>query len=237
MDFADQVFIVTGAAGNVGSALTRLLLTRGARGVVGVDARAEALEPAQLGLSDATRYAALPVTDLADAAAAAAMVSDAIARFGRLDGLAQTVGGFAMAPFEEQDAAMWSRMLHVNLLTTASAFRAAVPALRRAGRGSLVAIGAIAALGAPAGMAAYAAAKSAVLRLVESAAQELKAEGIRANAVLPGTIDTPQNRAAMPGADPSRWVTPAQVAAAMAFLLSEDAAGVTGALLPVTGRS
>jgi NAD(P)-dependent dehydrogenase (short-subunit alcohol dehydrogenase family) len=236
MGFDGQVFVVTGAAGNVGSALARLLVERGAC-VAGVDLAAEALAPARLGIGDASRFAALPVADLADDAAAAAMVEGALARFGRLDGLAQTVGGFAMAPLVEQDAALWGRMLHMNVLTTASAFRAVVPALRRQGRGSLVAIGAIAALGAPAGMAAYAAAKSAVLRLVEAAAQEMKPEGIRANAVLPGTIDTPQNRAAMPDADASRWVTPRQVAAAMAFLLSEDAAGVTGALLPVTGRS
>ncbi|MBX9697792.1 MAG: SDR family oxidoreductase [Acetobacteraceae bacterium] len=236
MGFDGQVFIVTGAAGNVGSALVRHLVARGAR-VVGVDQRGELLEPARLGVADATRYAALPVADLADTAAATAMAAAAEARFGRIDGLAQTVGGFAMAPIADQDDAMWSAMLRMNVITTASAFRAVLPALRRDGRGSLVAIGAIAALGAPAEMAAYAAAKSAVLRLVESTAQELKPTGIRANAVLPGTIDTPQNRAAMPDADPSRWVTPAQVAAAMGFLLSDDAAGVTGALLPVTGRS
>jgi NAD(P)-dependent dehydrogenase (short-subunit alcohol dehydrogenase family) len=142
-----------------------------------------------------------------------------------------------MAPIADQDGAMWDSMLRMNVLTTAAAFRAVLPHLRKAGRGSLVAIGAMAALGAPAEMAAYAAAKSAVLRLVESTAAELKPTGIRANAVLPGTIDTPQNRAAMPDADAARWVTPAQVAAAMGFLLSDDAAGVTGALLPVTGRS
>lgn len=236
MSFNDQVFIVTGAAGNVGSALSRHLVARGAR-VVGVDVRAEFLDAGRLGIADAARFLGLPVSDLADAAAAVAMADAAAATWGRLDGLAQTVGGFAMAPIAEQDGAMWERMLRMNVLTTAAAFRAVLPHLRRAGAGSLVAIGAIAALGAPAEMAAYAAAKSAVLRLVESTAQELKPTGIRANAVLPGTIDTPQNRAAMPDSDPSHWVMPAQVASAMAFLLSDDAAGVTGALLPVTGRS
>jgi NAD(P)-dependent dehydrogenase (short-subunit alcohol dehydrogenase family) len=236
MSFQDQVFIVTGAAGNVGSALARHLVARGAR-VAGVDIRAELLDPAKLGIPDASRFMALPVSDLADEAAAAAMAEKAAAQWGRLDGLGQTVGGFAMAPIAAQDGAMWDAMLRMNLLTTVAAFRAVLPHLRAAGRGSLVAIGAVAALGAPAEMAAYAAAKSAVLRLVESVAQELKPSGIRANAVLPGTIDTPQNRAAMPDADASRWVTPAQVAAAMGFLLSPDAAGVTGALLPVTGRN
>ena len=236
MSYDDQVFIVTGAGGNVGSALTRHLIARGAR-VLGVDIRAESLDPGRLHLADAARFAPLVVTDLAEAAAAARMPEEALARFGRLDGLAQTVGGFAMAPIASQDEAMWAKMLHMNVLTTASAFRAVLPALRQAGRGSLVAIGAIAALGAPAEMAAYAAAKSAVLRLVEATAQELKPEGIRANAVMPGTIDTPQNRASMPGADPTHWVKPAEVAAAMGFLLSEDASGVTGAALPVVGRN
>lgn len=236
MVHAEQVFIVTGAAGNVGGALTRLLVARGAR-VLGVDRAAEGLAPERVGVADAARFHGLAVSDLADPRDAAAMAEAAVARFGRLDGLAQTVGGFAMAPIAEQDADAFLAMMRVNLLTTASAFRAVLPVLRARGAGSLVAIGAAAALGAPAEMAAYAAAKSAVLRLVEATAQELKPEGVRANAVLPTTIDTPQNRASMPGADVSRWVTPAQVAAAMAFLLSDDASGITGALLPVTGWS
>jgi len=235
MSFADQVVIVTGAAGNLGSALARLLTARGAR-VLGVDREAALLDPARLELADASRYAAFAVTDLAEEGAAAAMAAEAQARFGRIDGLAHTVGGFDMASLADQDAARWERMLRMNLLTTAAAFRAVLPAMRAAGRGSLVAVGAGAAIRAPAGMAAYAGAKSAVHRLVESAAEELKSEGIRANAVLPSIIDTPQNRADMPGADTSRWVTPAEVAAAVAFLLSTEASGVTGALLPVVGR-
>jgi NAD(P)-dependent dehydrogenase (short-subunit alcohol dehydrogenase family) len=127
-------------------------------------------------------------------------------------------------------------MFRLNLLTTANVFGAAIARMRTAGQGSLVAIGAMAALRSPAGLAAYAASKSGVLRLVESYAEELKAEGIRVNAVLPGIIDTPQNRAAMPGADTTTWVQPAQLAEAIAFLLSGAASGITGTLLPVTGR-
>jgi len=159
--------------------------------VLGVDRVAEALAPERVGVADPARFSGLAVSDLADPKDSAAMAEAAVARFGRLDGLAQTVGGFAMAPIAEQDADAFAAMMRINLLTTASAFRAVLPALRARGAGSLVAIGAIAALGAPAEMAAYAAAKSAVLRLVEATAQELKPEGVRANAVLPTTIDTP----------------------------------------------
>ena len=102
--------------------------------------------------------------------------------------------------------------------------------------GRIVSVAAGAALKAPAQLAAYAAAKAGVIKLTESVADELKGMGITANAVLPGTIDTPQNRAAMPDADVTKWVTPDEVAAVLAFLVSEDAGGVTGAAIPVTGR-
>src|SRR5690606_21175144 len=97
-------------------------------------------------------------------------------------------------------------------------------------------VGAMPALKASAAMGAYAASKSAVLRFTESAAAELKDKGVRVNAVMPSVIDTPANRAAMPKADVSRWVTTQELAAVIAFLASREASGVTGALIPVTGR-
>jgi NAD(P)-dependent dehydrogenase (short-subunit alcohol dehydrogenase family) len=235
MSFADKVVIVTGAAGNLGSAVLRRLEGHGAR-LLGVDRDAGLLDPGRLGLKDPARFAPFVTKDLADPAAAAAMAAEAVARFGRLDGLAHTVGGFEWALLDGQDAAMWERMLRMNVMTTASALAAVLGPMRAAKRGSVVAVGAGAAIRAPSGMAAYAGAKAAVHRLVESAAEELKTEGVRVNAVLPSIIDTPQNRAAMPDADPSRWVTPAEVSEAIAFLLSDAASGVTGALLPVSGR-
>ncbi len=207
-----QVVIVTGAGGNLGRALCGLLAQRGWQVVaVGRDAAA----------------------DLADPAQAEAVVAQAGAR---IDALAHTVGGFAMAKLAESGPALWERMLRANLLSTANVFRAVWPRMQAAGRGSLVAVSAGAALRTGAGIAAYGAAKAGVLRLVESAAEEGKAIGIRANAVLPSIIDTPQNRAAMPGADTSKWVTPLQVAEVIAFLLSEAASGITGAAIPVSGR-
>lgn len=227
----DKVFLVTGAAGNVGAALCAVLAARGHR-VAALDRSAEALAARFPAGSVAL---ALPVADLADPAQAADAVAKTVAALGRLDGVAATVGTFAMAPVESSAPELWERMLRINLISTLTIFSAALPPLRAAGGGSLVAIAAGAALRAPGGMAAYAASKSAVLRLVESLAEEAKGERIRCNAVLPGTIDTPQNRAAMPDADPSRWVTPTQVAETLAFLLSDEAGGITGQALGIPG--
>jgi len=231
MTFEGKTVVVTGAAGNVGSAVAGLLAARGGR-VVAVDA-GEAPLRERVAALPGSGHLALAGLDLLDQAACARLPEQA----GRIDGAVNTVGGFAMAPIGDSGPELWQRMFALNLLSALNLYRAVIPGMRAAGGGSLVAIGAAAALRAPAEMGAYAAAKSAVLRLTESLADELKGSGIRVNAVLPGTIDTPQNRAAMPDADPAPWVRPAEVAEAILFLLSDAASGVTGALLPVGGRS
>lgn len=236
MSFTGKTIIVTGAAGNVGSAIIRLLAERGAR-VAAVDAVKEPLERLIASLPDAPRHLALAGYDLMDPAACAAIADRVGQELGGIDGAVNTVGGFAMGSLAESGPELWDRMFGLNLKSALNLYRAVVPAMQAAGRGSLVAIGAAAALRAPDGLAAYASSKSAVLRLTESLADELKRVGVRVNAVLPGTIDTPQNRAAMPDADASLWVKPTEVAEAILFLLSDAASGVTGALLPVGGRS
>jgi NAD(P)-dependent dehydrogenase (short-subunit alcohol dehydrogenase family) len=223
-----KVALVTGAAGNVGRAVVTLLAAR--------DVSVAALDRIAPPLPDGDAHLAIAGADLLDPVGCDAAVAQVLAHYGRLDMVAHTVGAFAMASLTEATPAHWHQMFQINLMSTLNLYRAVTPPMRAAGQGSLVAIGAMAALRAPAEMAAYAAAKGAVLKLTESLAEELKAEGVRVNAVLPGTIDTPQNRAAMPDADPSRWLRPEQVAEAMVFLLSDAASGVTGALLPVTGR-
>ena len=127
-------------------------------------------------------------------------------------------------------------MFAINLKTALNASRAALPYLLESGAGRIVNVGAQAAVHAPEGMGAYAASKAAVHRLTESLADELKLRGVTVNAVLPSIIDTPVNRADMPKADFSRWVSPADLAAVLLFLASDEARAVTGALIPVTGK-
>jgi NAD(P)-dependent dehydrogenase (short-subunit alcohol dehydrogenase family) len=230
--FTDKAIIVTGAAGNVGSAVARLLATRGAR-VAAVDTLGPPLAALMPTLDHPDRHLALPGIDLTDQAACEALIAQIRQAFGALHGVATTVGGFAMGKLADTGLAEWDAMFSLNVKTTWNIYRAAVPALRDAGGGSLVGIGSAAGLRGSGQMAPYAATKSAVMRLTESLADELRPDKIRVNAVLPTTIDTPQNRAAMPKADTSRWVKPTEVAEAMLFLLSDAASGVSGALLPV----
>lgn len=228
------VILVTGAVGNLGRAILAELDASGA-GIVAVDRETAWVEPAVAGLPGAARHMAR-AADLGDADACVALVAAVIERYGRIDGLAHTVGGFAAAGIDTSDAALFEGMFRLNVLTTVNIVRAVVPPMREAGRGSIVAIGAGAALKAPAGLAAYAAAKAGVLKIVESVADELKPTGVRINAVLPSIIDTPQNRTAMPDADHAAWVAPATLAATIGFLLGEGGSAITGVSLPVSGR-
>ena len=173
--------------------------------------------------------------DLADPGSAARAVEAVVSRFGRLDALINVAGGFrwqtlAGGPFES-----WAELYATNVLTAAAASKAALPHLAASGRGAIVNVGANGAVKAGAGMGAYAAAKAGVHRLTEALAEEWKGR-VRVNAILPSILDTPANRADMPKADPTAWVSPAEAAAVILFLAGEDASAITGALLPVTGR-
>lgn len=219
------IVAVTGAAGALGRKAVEILAAAGWK-VVGIDLGDVA--PGGVAL-------ALGGVDLTDEAAMTAAAARIESEVGRLDGLVNIAGGFAWETVADGSVATWDRLYAMNVRTALIASRALLPLLR-ASQGAIVNIGAAASVKAGAGMGAYAASKSGVARLTEALAEELKDEGVRVNAILPSILDTPANRADMPDADYAKWVSPAQLAGVVAFLLSADATPITGALIPVTGR-
>jgi NAD(P)-dependent dehydrogenase (short-subunit alcohol dehydrogenase family) len=174
--------------------------------------------------------------DLLDAAAVANAVRTAVDRLARIDVLCNIAGGFRMGhPVHETPEDTWELMLDLNAKSVINTARAVVPRMIAAGQGKIVNIAALAGLGGKANMGAYSAAKSAVIRLTESMSAELRDKGINVNCILPSIIDTPQNRADMPGADPRRWVAPEALAEVVLFLASDAARAIHGAAIPVNG--
>lgn len=226
---ARRVAIVTGAFGALGRALVAAAVKDGFA-VAAIDFAP--MVPSGLS-SDVMIY---PDVDLADQAQVDETVAAVRDRAGRIDVLFNVAGGFAWQTVDEGDLQVWQRLHRLNLMTALNASKAALPHLKDSGAGRIVNVGANAALRAGLGMGAYAASKAAVHRLTETLAEELKDQGVTVNAVLPSIIDTPANRADMPDADFTRWVTPGQLAAVMLFLAGTEAGAVTGALIPVTGR-
>ena len=229
-----KIVLLTGAAGNLGSAVAQVFAHDGANLVLLdrsplSDTALAALEP----------VLCLPIAlDLCNAAQVLAAVDQAIARFGRIDVLCNLTGGFAMGQtvHETSDSA-WDVMQDVNVLTLRNTARAVVPQMLRQGGGKIVNVGAYSAQRGLASMGAYIAAKSEVLRITEAMSAELRMKNINVNCVLPTILDTPQNRADMPDADPSRWVHPQDLARVIAFLASDAARAIHGAGVPVTGLS
>ena len=174
--------------------------------------------------------------DLTDPDAAIVALEKAHAELGGLDALLNIAGGFRWETVQDGSPATWADLYRLNVVTALNASRAAIPFLKGSAAGRIVNVGAAGALKVALGMGAYAASKGGVHALTQALAEELKSEGITVNAVLPSIIDTPQNRADMPKADPSLWVAPGDLAAVILFLASEQAGAVTGALLPVTGK-
>jgi len=233
----DKVIIVTGASGNLGRAVAARVQAQGGRMVL-VERLEEHLKEAYGQLKGSDQHWLAGGVDMTDANAVSAMAAEAHKRFGRIDGLVNTVGGFRGGkPVHEADLAEWDFMYDVNVRTALHACRAVIPYMLNARSGRIVNVASRNAFQGSPNYAAYSAAKTAVLRLTESLAGELKTRGINVNCIVPGTIDTPQNRADMPKADFSTWVPPEDLAHVVAFLLSDEARSVTGAAVPVYGRS
>lgn len=213
--------VVTGAAGFLGSVVARELAAAG-HAVVGIDLASQAAD------FPGTFLGGIDLTDAA--ATTAAFAAPALA--GGIAGLASIAGGFRWETVMDGSPDSWDFLYRINVRTALNAARAAVPLLDG---GAIVNVGAAATLKAGMGMGAYTASKSGVARLTEALAEELKGR-VRVNAVLPSILDTPANRADMGEADAAKWVRPAELAAVVAFLLSDAASAVTGACIPVTGR-
>ncbi|HEY8606039.1 MAG TPA: SDR family NAD(P)-dependent oxidoreductase [Noviherbaspirillum sp.] len=220
--------IVTGGFGALGRALGAELSSLGAR--VALLDRSGAAPDTPAGIL------AIGGIDLGDPTAAHGAFAQVASRFGGVDGLVNVAGAFIWEKLEGGTIEAWDRMYAINLRTAVVASQTALSFLLGRGAGRIVNIGALASVKAAAGMGAYAASKAGVARLTESLAEELKDTGITVNAVLPSIIDTPANRADMPDADASRWVTPEALSKVIAFLLSDAAAPISGACIPVAGR-
>lgn len=224
----DKVVLVTGANGGLGSHVTKAFLATGAM-VAGTSRKIQQAEFA------GPNFAAFPA-EISSLKTAQALVSEVVDRFGRLDVLAHTVGGFAGGQsVAATDDSTFQQMFEVNLYATFHLLRAAVPALRKSGQGRIIAIGSRAALEPGANVGAYSASKAAMVSLIKTVALENSDAGIAAAVLLPGTIDTQANRKAMPNADFSKWVQPANIAALMVFLAGEAGKEMNGAVMPVYG--
>jgi NAD(P)-dependent dehydrogenase (short-subunit alcohol dehydrogenase family) len=232
----NKVAIITGAVGNLGMATARAFQTAGAKTVL-VDRSPDRAREAFPEIANSKDHLLAGGIDLANAESLAGLVEQTLARFGRIDVLVNTVGGWRGGkPVHETDLADWDFLFGINLRTTLLCCRAVIPQMLKQGSGRIINVASRDALKGSAGYAAYSASKSAVLRLTESLADELKASNINVNCIMPGTIDTPQNRAAMPRADHNTWVEPAALADVILFLAGDAARAVTGAAIPVYGK-
>jgi NAD(P)-dependent dehydrogenase (short-subunit alcohol dehydrogenase family) len=224
----DKVVLVTGANGGLGSYVTQAFLDADAT-VVGVSRKIQQSD------FNSPTFTAL-AGEISTAAEAESVVAKLVARFGRLDVVAHTVGGFAGGPsIAETEDATFQGMFEVNLNTTFYLLRAVLPAMRKTRNGRIIAIGSRAALEPGAGVGVYSASKAAMVSLIRTVALENKDAGITANVILPGTMDTPANRKAMPNADVSKWVQPASVASLITWLAGDAGKDVNGAAIAVYG--
>ena len=230
-----RVIVITGAAGVLGRAVAGRCRVAGASCVL-VDRGSDRLPALFAGGEEGERQLLLSGVDLTDPEAAGAMAARTVERFGRIDGLVHTVGGFRGGREAWTEAAdTLDYLLDVNLRTAVLACAAVAPLLVEQRQGRIVTIGAAPAISAPAGLAAYAAAKAALVRFTEGLAQDLRPHGVAANCLLPTIIDSPENRVLMPMSDPRLWAAPEAVADTALFLLSNMARAVTGAAIPVPG--
>ncbi len=235
-DFSGKVVVVTGAAGNLGKAVSQAFAERGAS-VAMLDLSAGSIDAAIAALPQGAKARGFEV-NLLDAASVNNAIQAVMDEFGSIDVLANIAGGFTMGPhIQDTEDKAWDFMMNLNARSVFYTSRATLPHLHRNGGGRIINVSARAALEGKGRMGPYCASKAAVKTLTESLAAENKFDNITVNCILPGTIDTPQNRNDMPDADFDKWVPPAALADVVLFLASDAARCVTGAAIPVYGQS
>jgi len=226
---AERIILITGAKGGLGNFVTRKFLDAGEM---------------VIGAALSVRQSDFPSTNFLDAALDLTVADDVKSladnianRFGHIDVLVHVAGGFAGGtPIHETDPKTWSQMQNMNLNAAFNVFRAVIPHMRKEGRGRIIAVGSNAAVHPQKNLGAYVVSKSALATLIKTIALENADRNINANLVLPGTMDTPANRSAMPDYDPKKWVNPAHVANVIYWLASPEASETNGAAIPITGR-
>ena len=231
LDFLNRHVVVTGGAGALGAAVVQIFVDAGAVCHIPAHARPD---PARFPLAGHERVRITAGIDLTDEKAVAGFYSSLPSLWASVN----TAGAFSAAPITETTLAMWQQMLDTNSLTCFLCCREAVRKIRASGgAGRIVNVAAKPVLVPAGGLSAYAASKAAVASLTLSLSEELAAESIWVNAVIPSIMDTPANRQAMPKADFDEWPKVQEVAATIAFLASPQNSISRGALVPVYGRS
>ena len=233
--FTDSVALIAGGTGALGRALTGAFVAEGATVVVTYRSKDELAELSG-NLTGAKGRLEGRRIDVTDGVALADTIKDILAQHARIDILVNAVGGYAGGtPTWQLESALLERMLELNVRATHALLRAVVPVMLQQARGCIVNVAAKAALTHPAGAAAYAASKAAALTMMGCLATELLGTGVRANSILPSTIDTEANRQAMPKADFSKWPKPVDIARVVLFLCSPESQVIHGAEIPVYG--
>lgn len=235
-EFSENVIVITGAGGNLGRAVAQAFARHGAHLAL-LDRNLEGVEKTIAACEGQASARAFEV-DLIDPGSVNGVIGEVIDAFGRIDVLANIAGGFTMGPMIQDTIDKdWDFMMNLNARSVFNTCRRTIPAMLDNGHGRIVNVSARAAEKGKGRMGPYCASKAAVITLTESLAAENRFDNITVNCILPGTIDTPQNRDDMPDADFSKWVPPAALADVVVFLASDAARCVTGAAVPVYGQS
>jgi NAD(P)-dependent dehydrogenase (short-subunit alcohol dehydrogenase family) len=228
--FENKVVLITGAKGGLGSSVTEAFLSAGAT----VAGSSRSIQPSDFPHS---RFKAMPA-ELSHLTAARALADAVVGQLGRIDVLVHVVGGFAGgSSVAETDDATLDRMLDLNLRSVFNIVRAVIPQMRKQGAGRVIGVASRSAIEPGAMVGAYAASKAAMVALMRSAALENQDLAITVNTILPGTMDTPQNRAGDPSADFAKWIPTAKVAGTILWLASDAASHINGAAIPVYGQT